>query len=81
MRFTKVEKIEDACRLPKSVRKAELTEFMNMNIKCAKVTYGASEYTTPQSAYTSLFKAVKRYAFPIKVFRRKNEIYLMRTDM
>lgn len=81
MRFTKVEKTDEICRMPKRELKSELTEFMQMNIKCAKVTYGENEYTNPQSAYASLFKAAKWHAFPIKVIKRKNNVYLIRTDM
>lgn len=81
MRFTKVEKTEDVCRRKKGVLKSELMEFIRMDVKCAKVTFSANEYESPHSAYAALFKAAERHAFPIKVIKRGDNIYVIRTDM
>lgn len=59
----------------------ELFEFMKMNVEAAKLTFGENEYASAHSAYSTYHKAVKRFAFPVRVAMRKGEIYLVRTDM
>lgn len=61
--------------------KAELTEFMNMNVKVAKVTITDHDYKNAKSAYENLHKAAKKYGFPIDVTKRKDDIYIIRKDI
>ena len=82
MRFVKVEEN----KIPKGFRgllkiEGELTEFMAMNVKCARVQFTDLEYKSANGCYSSLSKAIKRHAFPIKAFTREGKVYLIRTDM
>lgn len=60
---------------------AEFTEFINMNVECVKCIFGDSEYVSVDSAYNCLHKAARKLGVPIRVSRRKGEIYLVRTDV
>lgn len=58
-----------------------LFEFMKMNVEAVKLSFGKNEYKNSHSAYTTYHKAVRRFAFPVRVVMRKGEVYLVRTDM
>lgn len=66
---------------PRSKIDAELTEFMRMNVKCVRVTFGENEYSSVKSAQNILNTGAKRTGFPIKARQRKGKLYLVRTDM
>lgn len=61
---------------------AEMTEFINMNVKCAKVTYSENEYKDYRSAYSTLHSAARKY-YPekIQVIAHEYEIYFIRKDL
>ena len=82
MRFVRV-KENEIPRGKKSMHKleAELNEFMAMNVMCVRVAFTELEYKTATTCYSSLSKAIKRYALPIRAFTRNGNLYLMRTDM
>lgn len=80
MRFTKVETMPKLGRKA-SALKMELIEFINMDVKCVKVTLAPGEYSCSNSAQSTIQNAIKRYGFPITVRCRKGELYLIRTDM
>lgn len=82
MRFMKIKENEIPrvqkfrCKLD-----AEIAEFMAMNCMCVRVTFTDLEYKSATSAYSSISKAIKRNAVPVRAFTQKGKLYLMRTDM
>ena len=58
-----------------------LDEFMNMNTKYVKVAYSDRDYIHVECIRHALWAACRRQARPVKVVRRGEDIYLMRTDM
>ena len=60
---------------------AFLEEFVNANIKFAKIEYDSGEYGDLSRAYTSIYKAVTFGAHPIECLVRDSVVYLVRTDM
>lgn len=82
MRFTPVEKFPE--QVPKCCKKNKsehLYEFMNMNVKRAKMEINDMDYAHPYSAYASTRTSVDYYDLPIDVHFINGEIYLVRTDM
>ena len=61
---------------------AEFTEFINMNVKCVKVTWTEHEYKSYKAAYNSLHHAAKKfYPEKIQVVGHNEEIYFIRKDL
>ena len=58
-----------------------LEEFVNANIKFAKIEYSSEEYGDLSRAYTSVYKAVSISDYPIECLVRNSVVYLVRTDM
>ena len=58
-----------------------LKEFMDMNAKIVWVVYEQHEYTDTQSARATIKRACRRYEFPIEVYVRNHDLYLVRTDI
>lgn len=54
--------------------------FMRSNIKIAKIDI-EDDYKTLKSAYNCLNKAANIYDYPIKICKRSDEIFIVRTDM
>lgn len=78
MNFIKVESIPS-----KAINyglEAKFNEFLSMNIKIAKVAYGG-HYKNSSTAANVLGNGVRRWGVPIKVMRRGNDVYFVRTDM
>ena len=59
----------------------EWENFIAMNIKTVKVDLSDRHYANSTVAYGVMKTSIKRFGYPIKVKRRGNEIYLIRTDM
>lgn len=82
MRFTPVDEIPQ--QGPKRFKKNNgdhLYEFMNMNVKRAKMEINDLDYAHPYSAYASTRTSIKYYGLPIDVHFINGETYLVRTDM
>ena len=79
MKFVQVEK------LPKSRKRYRLSvyldEFMDSNIRIAKVDLSSEHYKDVRSAYSSLHKSANNFGYPIKVMLINNEVYLVRKDI
>lgn len=58
-----------------------LEEFVNMNVKFAKLEFHAGEYSRIESARQSIHQSVRTHGFPIKVCVRNRELYLVRKDI
>lgn len=58
-----------------------LEQFMSMNTKVAWVIFEPHEYATVASARATLNRACRNYGYPIDVFVRNGDLYLVRTDM
>lgn len=80
MTFTKVEKVPKV-RRPKHRLVAFFEQFMAENIKVAQVKFNEHDYKNATSAQNNLHRAARNHGFPIKVMKRGEEIYLVRTDM
>lgn len=78
MRFTKVQNIPDALNAKFKLERV-FDEFMQMNIAIARVD--DYDHKSVNSAYNGLHKAAKRWHVPVKVVKRGEEIYFVRTDM
>ena len=61
--------------------KTLLEEFMNMNIKFARVEYLPDEYSYVESLKQSFTICIRRFALPINVHYRMGNIYLSRRDL
>lgn len=61
--------------------KVFLDEFMSSNIKLAKVEFKEGEYKSVNVAVSCLRNSSYRHGFPIKFFKRKNDIYMERQDI
>lgn len=82
MRFTTINKLPKPKRYGRMGRRqAELQEFVNMNVKCVKVTLAPNEYANLNTAYVTLWKCIKRGNWPIKLHRIDGELYFIRTDI
>lgn len=82
MTFTEVDKrkVQKRHRIPYRVETV-VNQFMQMNVEAVKVNFSEYEYKDVYSAYSSLYKAVKRLKLPIDVRISKGEVYLIRNDM
>ena len=60
---------------------AFLEEFVNSNVGFAKIELAPDEYESPLIAYRCIGLAAKRGNHPVKVIKRGNDLYLVRTDM
>ena len=86
MTFVEVDKLPDCARgrgprAEKHQTQKELEGFMKMEIKMARVDILDGEFANPRSIESSLNCAIRLGAFPIKVVRRQNCIYLVRKDI
>ena len=59
----------------------ELTAFMRMNVKMARVEWSEGEFDRPYIANKCLHYAIKRRALPIDTYIRGDEVYLVRRDI
>ena len=82
-RFVKVKNQNIPKWRKRTIHKLEavLTEFVNMNCKCAWVHFDEGEYASLKSAQNSWNGAAKKYGIPAKLIYRRDEAYLIRTDM
>lgn len=79
IRLNVIEKIEGPrgyCKM-----KPILDEFMKTNVKMVKLSYDEGEYKNGKSLGGSLYGAVRRENYPIKIRVVQNQVYLVRTDM
>ncbi|MBR5862177.1 MAG: hypothetical protein IKZ08_02505 [Bacteroidales bacterium] len=60
---------------------AFLKDFMQMNVKFAKIELSVDEYASPTVARGCIAIAAARGKYPVKVRLRGKDIYLIRTDM
>ncbi len=58
-----------------------LEEFMNMNIKVARVEFDELDYKNIDAAAAAFNNSAKRGGFPITVTRRNGELYLINRDI
>lgn len=61
--------------------RAQLEEFMKMNVKYAKVLYTNEEYSSVASMSHTIARSISRASFPIRLVENFNNVYLVRTDM
>lgn len=80
MNFVEVERLPEK-RRPKKSLKNLFNEFMNMNIKLAKVDLNERDYKSVAVAYSVLRNAAKKHDYPIKVYLRDGNVYFMRRDI
>lgn len=57
-----------------------LNEFLNMNVKYARISDVSSEYSSIESAVCSIRESIANAALPITLALRNGEVYLIRTD-
>lgn len=84
MTFIEVKEMPDTLKKKcgkKGVLKSKLDKFMAMGIKTAKVVWSDHDYTNPMSCYNAFRVAVQRHVFPINVYMRNGEVYLVRRDI
>lgn len=79
MKFTEVKEIPKA--RGRNNLQLLIKEFMSQNIKYARVDLKEGEYSCMKVAYASLFEAIRKSEEPVKVRKRGNELYLVRTDI
>lgn len=81
MRFTPINEMPE--QIPKCYKKnngEHLHEFMNMNVKRAKMEFNDMDYAHSYSAYAATRTSIKYYGLPITAHFINGEIYLVRTD-
>lgn len=79
MNFTEVREIPR--RRGYTSLKREFEDFMATGLKAAKVGFEKGQYKSSAVAYSCMYISIKRHGFPIKIIKRGDEIYLVRTDM
>lgn len=80
MRFIQVQYADIVAKRPKYKLEADLTEFVRMNVQAVKVPW-EGHYKSANVAANVMEVAIRRHSMPIRVMRRDNEVYLIRTDM
>ena len=81
MTFTQVKKFPRERSWSKREKlEGYFTEFMKLDIKAAKIGFEPDEYSNVHSAYNCLHKGAKKLEFPIRVSKRGDDIYFIRTD-
>lgn len=68
-------------RMGKKNLKDYLKEFINMDVKYAKVEFNENDYKTHISAHAALFNAALRHCLPVEVRIINKEVYLIRKDI
>lgn len=63
-----------ACKL-----QSALEEFSKMDAKIVMIDPIAEGYSTPNGMVSSMWKAIKRYGYPMKVHLCQGKIYLEKT--
>ena len=81
MRFTVVDEKDFEKKCEKKNLKHVFMEFINMNVKVAKVNFSKFDYKNIDSAYNNLHKGAKKHHFPIRVTRMGDSIYFVRKDI
>lgn len=82
MRFTVVDDIElKKGRCQSKELKYVFKEFINMNVKVARVDFTEFDYKNVHSAYNNLQKGAARHCVPIRVTKIGDSIYFVRTDI
>ena len=79
MKFVKV----DSVPMRKTTHRLKdyFDEFMNSNVKVARVELSNDEYSNVNSARSTMRASAKRFGLPIDICKRKDEIYLIRRDI
>lgn len=82
MRLAKCENVRFRRKGGRCKFEALFEEFMKMNVKMVEASFDdKDEYSSPNSAYASLHRAIKRWSKHIDVRMLSGKIYLIRTDM
>lgn len=81
MRFTVVDKKEFEKKCEQKKLKYVFMEFINMNVKVAKVNFSEFDYKNMNSAYNNLHKGAIRHRVPVRVTRMGDSIYFVRKDI
>lgn len=81
MRFTVVDEKEIAKVCVKKKLKYIFKEFMSMKVKVAECNFREFDYKNEHCAYNCLHHGAKRHCVPVKVVKRGDSIYFVRTDM
>lgn len=81
MKFIKVDQVPGIDKKNYNKLKNDWQEFMDMNVKIAKVDLTQYNYKSVLVASQVMSKSIKRFGFPIDITKRKDEIYLVRRDM
>lgn len=56
-------------------------DFLNMNVKVARVDFDEDDYKSYKVARGVLATSAKRHSVPVKVVVSEKKVYLVRTDM
>lgn len=81
MKFVKVDEVPRIAIRRHARLKEDWQEFMAMNVKAVKVDLTKYNYKSVSVARQVMGKSIERWGFPIDIFRRGDEIYLVRRDM
>ena len=79
MTFTKVENVP--VKRNRHNLKDKWDAFMSMNTKVVKIELGSGEYASVSVARGVMAMSLKRYAYPIDIIQRGDELYLVRRDI
>ena len=80
LKFVKVEEVPEVTRRYHNRLQTRLNEFMESNVKTAKVEDNG-HYKNSHTCAEAMRVAIGRGGFPIKVVQRKDEVYLVRRDI
>lgn len=79
MTFTKIENAP--IKRSRHRLKDKWDAFMSMNTKVVKVELDSNEYSSINVARSVMTASIRRFAYPIDVMQRGDELYLVRRDM
>ena len=58
-----------------------LGDFLNMEVKYARMDISELDYAHPFAAYTSIVNSIKRHALPIEARFISGEVYLVNLEL
>ena len=81
MTFTPVDKLPEKRKSPYKKLTDHLDEFMNMDVKYARVNYTTTEYVSYNGAHNAISVAIRNGGYPIELKGINGELYLIRKDL
>lgn len=80
MRLTPVDRVPNYERRERHNLQAILEEFVKSPYIIVKVNFTDKDYKSPNIAATCMYRAIQKSGHPLRVIRRKDDVYLARVS-